>query len=257
MGIINLTPDSFYGESRLLDDGALVDRVGNMLREGATFIDLGGYSTRPGAEEVSLESELERIVPRVALLTRTFPEILISVDTFRAKVAAQCIDAGAALVNDVSGGSLDPDMLLTVARHMVPYIGMHMKGDPRTMQGLTQYDDLLPEVLRHLSAMVGKAVATGVNDVIIDPGFGFAKTVSQNFELLRNLDLFHTLRRPILVGISRKSMVYRALGTTAGDALNGTTALHMYALEKGANILRVHDVGPTIQCIALYERLLD
>ena len=256
MGIVNVTPDSFFDGGKLTNSNEIVLQVDRMLRDGATFIDLGGYSSKPGAEFVSETEELNRVVPIVKLLVEKFPDILLSIDTFRSEVAKQAIEHGAALINDISAGLLDEKMLETVAKLQVPYIMMHMKGTPKTMQSLANYDDLLKEMNFYFSERVAKARSFGLNDIIIDPGFGFAKTLEQNYELLQNLELlqFHDL--PILAGISRKSMIYNALETSPENALNGTTFLHAFCLQKGANILRVHDVKEAVECVSLF-RLLD
>lgn len=251
MGIVNVTPDSFFDGGKLTDADAVVFQVEKMLQEGATFIDLGGYSSKPGAEFVSEAEELNRVIPVVKLLVEKFPDILLSIDTFRSEVAKQAIENGAALINDISAGLLDENMLETVAKLQVPYIMMHMKGTPKTMQSLANYDDLLKEMNFYFSERIAKARRFGLNDIIIDPGFGFAKTLEQNYELLQNLELlrFHDL--PILGGISRKSMIYKALETAPEEALNGTTFLHAFCLQKGANILRVHDVKEAVECVKL------
>ena len=256
MGIVNVTPDSFFDGGKLTNSNEIVLQVDKMLRDGATFIDLGGYSSKPGAEFVSEAEELNRVVPIVKLLVEKFPDILLSIDTFRSEVAKQAIEHGAALINDISAGQLDEKMLETVAKLKVPYIMMHMKGTPKTMQSLANYDDLLKEMNFYFSERVAKARSFGLNDIIIDPGFGFAKTLEQNYELLQNLELlqFHDL--PILAGISRKSMIYKTLETSPEHALNGTTFLHAFCLQKGANILRVHDVKEAVECVSLF-RLLD
>ena len=256
MGIVNVTPDSFFDGGKLTNSNEIVLHVDKMLRDGATFIDLGGYSSKPGAEFVSEAEELNRVVPIVKLLVEKFPDILLSIDTFRSEVAKQAIEHGAALINDISAGQLDEKMLETVAKLQVPYIMMHMKGTPKTMQSLANYDDLLKEMNFYFSERVAKARSFGLNDIIIDPGFGFAKTLEQNYELLQNLELlqFHDL--PILAGISRKSMIYKTLETSPEHALNGTTFLHAFCLQKGANILRVHDVKEAVECVSLF-RLLD
>ncbi len=256
MGIVNVTPDSFFDGGKLTNSNEIVLQVDKMLRDGATFFDLGGYSSKPGAEFVSEAEELNRVVPIVKLLVEKFPVILLSIDTFRSEVAKQAIENGAALINDISAGQLDEKMLETVAKLQVPYIMMHMKGTPKTMQSLANYDDLLKEMNFYFSERVAKARSFGLNDIIIDPGFGFAKTLEQNYELLQNLELlqFHDL--PILAGISRKSMIYKALETAPEEALNGTTFLHAFCLQKGANILRVHDVKEAVECVSLYG-LLD
>ena len=254
MGIVNVTPDSFFDGGKLTDADAVVFQVEKMLQEGATFIDLGGYSSKPGAEFVSETEELNRVIPVVKLLVEKFPDILLSIDTFRSEVAKQAIENGAALINDISAGLLDENMLETVAKLQVPYIMMHMKGTPKTMQSLANYDDLLKEMNFYFSERIAKARRFGLNDIIIDPGFGFAKTLEQNYELLQNLELlqFHDL--PILAGISRKSMIYKVLETSPGEALNGTTFLNAFCLQKGANILRVHDVKEAVECVKLYLR---
>lgn len=255
MGIVNVTPDSFFDGGRLTDADAVVFQVEKMLRDSATFIDLGGYSSKPGAEFVSETEELNRVIPIVKLLVEKFPNILLSIDTFRSEVAKQAIENGAALINDISAGLLDENMLEMVAKLQVPYIMMHMKGTPKTMQSLANYDDLLKEMNYYFSERVAKARRFGLNDIIIDPGFGFAKTLEQNYELLHNLELlqFHDL--PILAGISRKSMIYKALETSPEETLNGTTFLHAFCLQKGANILRVHDVKEAVECVKLMNRL--
>lgn len=251
MGIVNVTPDSFFDGGKLTDADAVVFQVEKMLQVGATFIDLGGYSSKPGAEFVSETEELNRVIPVVKLLVEKFPDILLSIDTFRSEVAKQAIENGAALINDISAGLLDENMLETVAKLQVPYIMMHMKGTPKTMQSLANYDDLLKEMNFYFSERIAKARHFGLNDIIIDPGFGFAKTLEQNYELLQNLELlqFHDL--PILAGISRKSMIYKALETAPEAALNGTTFLHAFCLQKGATILRVHDVKEAVECVKL------
>ena len=255
MGIVNVTPDSFFDGGKLTDADAVVFQVEKMLQEGATFIDLGGYSSKPGAEFVSEAEELNRVIPVVKLLVEKFPDILLSIDTFRSEVAKQAIENGAAIINDISAGLLDENMLETVAKLQVPYIMMHMKGTPQTMQSLANYDDLLKEMNYYFSERIAKARRFGLNDIIIDPGFGFAKTLEQNYELLQNLELlqFHDL--PILAGISRKSMIYKALETAPEEALNGTTFLHAFCLQKGANILRVHDVKEAVECVKLMRQL--
>lgn len=257
MGIVNVTPDSFFDGGKLTDADAVVFQVEKMLQEGATFIDLGGYSSKPGAEFVTETEELNRVIPVVKLLVEKFPHILISIDTFRSEVAKQAIENGAALINDISAGLLDENMLETVAKLQVPYIMMHMKGTPKTMQSLANYEDLLKEMNFYFSERIAKARGFGLNDIIIDPGFGFAKTLEQNYELLQDLELlqFHDL--PILAGISRKSMIYKALETAPEAALNGTTFLHAFCLQKGANILRVHDVKEAVECVKLMRQFKE
>ena len=232
MGILNITPDSFYNGGMYKDQSNIVNQVQKMLDEGATFIDVGAYSSKPNANEVSLDEELSRILPIITLLVKQFPDIIISVDTFRAEVAKQCIAKGTALVNDISAGHLDENMLETVAKLNVPYIMMHMRGNPKTMQQQTNYDNILKEVLFYFSERITTARALGIKDIIIDPGFGFAKTLEQNFELLNVLEGFKITNLPLLAGLSRKSMIYKTLETSATEALNGTTALNMVALQK-------------------------
>ncbi|MEY8848267.1 dihydropteroate synthase [Psychroserpens sp. XS_ASV72] len=255
MGILNVTPDSFYDGGRFRNSSSIMRQVDKMLEEGATFIDVGAYSSRPNAEHVSEEEELQRIIPVVKLITKTFPEVLLSIDTFRSKIASACVDAGAALINDISAGHLDKEMLPTVADLHVPYIMMHMKGSPQTMQKMTTYKDLLKDILHYFSERISKARELGIVDLILDPGFGFAKTVEQNYELLNKLELFKMTELPFLVGVSRKSMIYKPLETSSKEALNGTTVLNTIALQKGASILRVHDVKEAMECIKLTQQL--
>ena len=254
MGILNVTPNSFYdgGKFTLSENG--LSQVGKMLEEGATFIDIGAYSSKPNAEFVSEEEELSRILPVVQSVLKQFPDALLSIDTFRSEIAAVCIENGAAIINDISAGNLDEKMMDVVAKYKVPYIMMHMRGTPQTMQSHTNYENIVKEILFYFSEKVSKARSLGINDLIIDPGFGFAKTLEQNYEVLQNLELFQMLDLPILAGISRKSMVYKPIGVTANEALNGTTVLNTIALSKGANILRVHDVKEALECAKLFER---
>ncbi|MBU2927405.1 dihydropteroate synthase [Winogradskyella psychrotolerans] len=255
MGILNVTPDSFYDGGQYKNASEILTKVETMLTDGATFIDIGGYSSRPNAENVSETEELNRVIPIIKLILKHFPHALISIDTFRSEVAKQSVEAGAALVNDISAGKLDENMLSTVGTLAVPYIMMHMKGNPKTMQQQTQYDDLTKEVIAYFAEHIAAAHHEKINDIIVDPGFGFAKTVEQNFELLNQLELLQLTDKPILAGVSRKSMIYKTLNLTSEDALNGTTALHMVALQKGAKILRVHDVKEAIECVTLYNQL--
>lgn len=255
MGILNVTPDSFYDGGQHSGKDKILAHVEKMLDEGATFLDIGGYSSRPNADDIPVEEEIKRVLPAIKLVLNNFPKALISVDTFRSEVAQAALDHGAALVNDISGGHADPKMLPLVAQYQVPVIMMHMKGTPKTMTTQTSYENLVEEILFYFAEQITTARSLGINDMIIDPGFGFAKTPEQNFELLDQLGLFLTLEVPVLVGISRKSMIYRSLGGSPEEALNGTTALHMSALERGASILRVHDVKEAIECIGLYEQL--
>lgn len=254
MGILNVTPDSFYDGGRFSSDTVILNQVEKMLLDGATFIDVGGQTTKPTAGLISVEDELKRVVPVVDLILKNFPETLLSIDTFYAKVAEETINGGAALINDVSAGNLDENMLAMVAKLQVPYIMMHMRGTPQTMQQLTQYDDLVKDVMFYFSEKINAARSLGINDLIVDPGFGFAKTLEQNFELFSKLELFQMLELPVLVGISRKSMIYKTLETTPENALNGTTALNALALSKGATILRVHDVKEAVECVKLLNK---
>ena len=255
MGILNLTPDSFYDGGKYRVKDPILRQTEKMLSEGATFIDLGGYSSRPGATNITEKEELSRLLPVVDLLQATFPGILLSIDTFRSEVANSCLQGGAALINDISAGTLDNQMIPVVAQHGVPYIMMHMRGTPQTMQDQTVYEDLMGDVLHYFSERVALARSYKINDIIIDPGIGFAKNISQNYELLKQLDIFQTLGLPVLLGVSRKSMIFKKLKTDAEHALNGTTALHMYALTKGANILRAHDIKEAVECIKLMGEL--
>lgn len=254
MGILNVTPNSFYdgGKFTLSENG--LSQVGKMLDEGATFIDIGAYSSKPNAEFVSEEEERNRILPVVRGILKKFPDALLSIDTFRSGIAAVCIENGAALINDISAGNLDEKMMDIISKYNVPYIMMHMRGTPQTMQSQTNYEDIIKEMLFYFSEKVNKARSLGINDLIVDPGFGFAKTLEQNYEILQNLELFKILDLPILAGISRKSMVYKPLGLTANEALNGTTVLNTIAVSKGTNILRVHDVKEALECVKLFER---
>ena len=255
MGILNTTPDSFYSESRKTSLTALLKSAEEMLEQGATFLDIGGYSTRPGAADISQKEELDRVVPAIEALLKKFPECIISIDTFRAKVAAEALDAGAAMVNDISSGNLDNKMLEVVAKHQVPYIMMHMRGTPQTMKELNQYKDLTQDVIFYFSEKIRAARALGINDIIIDPGFGFSKDISQNFELLSNLKKLKSLNVPILAGLSRKSTIYKTLACSPHEALNGTTVLNTMAIANGANILRVHDVKEAMECVKLMSQL--
>jgi dihydropteroate synthase len=255
MGILNVTPNSFFDGGKHSDEKAILIQVEKMLSEGATFIDIGGYSSKPSAEFVSEEEELQRLLPVVQNVGKEFPEAIISIDTFRSKVAKETIENGAAIINDISAGNLDDTMLETVSQLKVPYIMMHMKGTPQTMQSLTQYENIAKEMMFYFSERVSKARSLGISDLILDPGFGFAKTLEQNFEVLSKLELFQMLELPILAGVSRKSMVYKTLETSAEFALNGTTSLNTIALLKGAKILRVHDVKEAVECVKLYNKL--
>jgi len=255
MGILNVTPNSFYDGGKHTEEKVILKQVEKMLLEGATFIDVGGYSSKPNAEEVSEEQELQRILPVVQNISKDFPNTVISIDTFRSKVAQAAVENGAAIINDISAGNLDVKMMETVAQLQVPYIMMHMKGTPQTMQSLTQYENIIKEMLFYFSEKIALARSFGINDLILDPGFGFAKTVDQNFEVLNKLDLFQMTELPILAGLSRKSMIYKTLNTSAQFALNGTTSLNTISLMKGAKILRVHDVKEAVECVQLFNQL--
>ncbi len=255
MGIINSTPDSFYDKSRIQDNKSLGLEVEKMLNDGAEIIDIGAYSSRPNAKDISADEEANRLFPAIEFIVNKFPKATISVDTFRASIAEKSIDMGVHMINDISGGQLDDSMLAVVANKGIPYIAMHMIGRPQTMQQYTQYDNIVSDVVREVSELKNKAIKAGIMDVIVDPGFGFSKNIDQNFELLNRLDRFKLLDSPILVGISRKSMIYKSLHTTPEKALNGTTALHMVALDRGANILRVHDVKEAVECVVLHKKL--
>jgi len=255
MGVLNLTPDSFYDGGKYKNESQILSQVEKMLADGATFIDIGAYSSRPGATNISEEEEVKRIVPIIELVLEKIPSVVLSIDTFRSKVASESLDRGAALINDISAGKLDENMMFTVAKYQVPYVMMHMKGTPQNMKQMTTYKDLLKEIVFYFSERVNEARAHKINDIIIDPGFGFAKNVQQNFHLLANLNLLQNIDLPILAGLSRKSMIYKTLKTTPQEALNGTTALNMLALHNGANILRVHDVKEAMECITLFNEL--
>lgn len=255
MGILNITPNSFFDGGKHSDEKSVLSQVEKMLVEGATFVDIGAYSSKPSAEFVSEDEEISRLIPIVELILKHFPETLISIDTFRANVAKAGIESGACIVNDISAGSLDATMIKTVAKLQVPYVMMHMKGNPQTMQSMAHYENITKEMLYYFSEKVAEARSFGINDLIIDPGFGFAKTLEQNFQVMNNLELFQILELPMLVGVSRKSMVYKTLETSPDFALNGTTVLNTIALQKGANILRVHDVKEAFETIKLVSCL--
>jgi dihydropteroate synthase len=253
MGVLNVTPDSFYDGGKYTQEKAILQQAEGMLSEGASIIDIGGYSSRPGAIDISTEEEEKRVVESIKLVSKTFPEAYISVDTFRASVARESIEAGACIINDISGGTLDEKMFDTVAEMGVPYVLMHMRGTPQTMTQHTSYDNLLLDMLNYFQRRVAQLRAGGVADIIIDPGFGFAKTPDQSYEVLRQLASFQVLSLPVMAGLSRKSMIYRKLGITPQEALNGTTVLNTVALMNGATILRVHDVKEAIETIKLYK----
>lgn len=255
MGILNVTPDSFYDGNRYTTESSILNQVEKMIAEGATFIDVGGYSSRPDAADIPEEEELKRVAGAVKIIAKKFPEAILSIDTFRSAVARQAVAEGAAMINDISAGELDSNMFATMAGLNVPYAMMHMRGTAQTMKTLTTYDNLLKEVVDFFHQKIAVLEKSGVHDIIIDPGFGFAKTIEQNFQLLSHLDYFKILGKPIMVGLSRKSMIWKSLQTTPDEALNGTTALHMAALLKGCSILRAHDVKEAKEAIRLYTRI--
>jgi dihydropteroate synthase len=257
MAIMNLTPDSFYDGGKLKNHEQVLAKVQQFIDEGASIIDLGGYSTRPGAADISVEEEISRVIPVVQLIREHFRAIPLSVDTFRSQVARAALEQGASMVNDVSGATADDLMLDLIAEYQVPYVGMHMRGTPQTMNTLTDYQDIVFEIRYFFSTLAEKAAKRNINDLIVDPGLGFAKTIAQNFHLLYHLDAFKLLELPVLIGLSRKSMIYKTLNTTPENALNGSSALHMAALERGAHLLRVHDVKEAQECIKLFTQLRD
>lgn len=255
MGILNVTPDSFFAGSRKETEKEIDERIQAILNEGAAIIDLGGYSSRPDAVPVDEQEEIERLKTALELIKRHYPDTIVSVDSFRSGVARYCVEEyGVSIINDISGGELDPDMFETVAQLQVPYILMHMRGTPQTMQSLTDYTNMMEEVLLHLASRVKQLHLLGVNDIIIDPGFGFSKTLEQNYQLMHHLNDFEILELPLLVGISRKSMIYKLLQTTPEESLNGTTVLNTIALLNGANILRVHDVKAANEAVSLVSK---
>ncbi|MFT3702392.1 MAG: dihydropteroate synthase [Agriterribacter sp.] len=253
MGILNITPDSFYAKSRRQEEDEILSLAAQMTNEGAAILDIGGQSTRPGSVRINTEEEIARVVPAIEIVIKTFPQSIISIDTYSSKVAEAAIQAGASIVNDISSGDMDNGMLQTVAFHNVPYICMHMLGTPDTMQQHAKYADVTKEVLDYLSAKIQQCKKAGINDIIIDPGFGFGKTIQHNFTLLRFLSVFKILQCPILAGLSRKSTIYKTLGISADEALNGTTVLNTIALMNGANILRVHDVKAAKEAVDLFK----
>ena len=257
MGILNVTPDSFYSASRKNTDQEIAGRVQTILAEGGSMIDIGAYSSRPGADDVSAEEEMNRLRGGLKILRDIAPDAVVSVDTFRADVAKMCVEEyGVQIINDISGGELDEHMFSTVAELGVPYILMHMKGDPQTMQNGPHYDDLLSEMLRYFGSKVQQLHELGVKDKILDPGFGFAKTLEHNYELMNRMQDLQVLELPMLVGVSRKSMIYRLLGTSPEEALNGTSVLNTLALLKGASILRVHDVKEAVEVVQIVKKML-
>lgn len=255
MGILNITPDSFYDGGKFKDSKSILVQTEKLISEGATFVDVGAYSSRPGADFVSENEELHRIIPVVELILKHFPKTLISIDSFRANVIRECVNAGAVISNDISAGHLDDQMMKTIGELGIPYIMMHMRGTPKTMQNLTHYDHLITEIFSYFSERIQLAKQHEIMDVVIDPGFGFAKTLSQNYELLGKLEFFQNLNCSILCGVSRKSMIYKTLNCLPKEAQNGTTALNMVALMNGTNILRVHDVKEALECVKLFNQL--
>jgi len=257
MGIINSTPDSFYEGSRQLNTDKALHKAEQMINEGATILDIGGQSTRPDSTLIEADEELRRVLPVIECIRKKFPEIFISIDTFYAKVAKNAMHAGADIVNDISGGNMDENMLATVASLQVPFVCMHMKGTPQNMQHQANYTDVTKEVLFYFEERINACRNAGIKDIILDPGFGFSKNATHNFQLLKDFAVFKTLDKPLLLGISRKSFIYKTLGITANDALNGTTALHAIGLINGASILRVHDVKEAMQTIQLIQSYLE
>ena len=255
MGILNITPDSFFDGGKFKSDANILKHTEKMLSEGATFIDVGGYSSRPNAQHISEDEELRRVIPVVDLLIKKFPKVLISIDTFRSNVATKCVNIGACMINDISAGNMDVKMFTTVAKLQVPYIIMHMQGTPQTMQKSPKHVDIVHEVIHYFSKKVNELHALNVNDIIIDVGFGFGKTPEQNYELLKNLSLLKNLEVPILTGISRKSMLYKLLKITSAKALNATTVANTMALMNGTNILRVHDVKEAVEAIIIVNAI--
>ncbi|RTY82458.1 dihydropteroate synthase [Flavobacterium sp. GSP27] len=255
MGILNVTPNSFFDGGKYKNETEILSHTEKMLLDGATFIDVGTYSSKPNAEFVSEQDEISRIIPVIDLILKQFPETIISIDTFRSEVAKASIENGASIINDIAAGNLDDKMLEIIAKYNVPYIMMHMRGNPQTMQTLTDYDDIVKEMVFYFSEKVAMARSFGINDLIIDPGFGFAKTIAQNYEVFQKMDLFNILKLPLLVGVSRKSMIYKTLDTSIENALNGTTVLNTLALTKGAKILRVHDVKEAVECVTLFNKI--
>jgi dihydropteroate synthase len=253
MGIINTTPDSFYADSRKYSIDAALKQAESMLQEGTTILDIGGQSTRPGSELVGENEEADRVLPIIEAIAKAFPKAFVSVDTFYASVARQSTVAGAAIINDVSGGTMDENMLQTVGALHIPFVCMHMKGMPQTMQQYAKYEDVVKEVLDYFIQKLSDCKAAGIHDIIVDPGFGFAKTIAHNFQLLQHLSVFKVFEKPLLTGLSRKGTVQKTLNVTAAEALNGTTVLHTIALLNGAHILRAHDVKEAVEAVQLVE----
>lgn len=255
MSILNTTPDSFFDGGKYNSIDKALKKVELDLKMGASIIDIGGYSSKPNGLEVSIEEEIKRTIPYIEKIVASFPDVKISIDTFRGKVASLALDAGAGMINDISAWNMDDKMLEIIKKHKMPYVLMHMKGTPKTMQRNPNYTNLINDIIRFLSKKVNQLKEYGINDIIIDPGFGFGKTISDNYKLLKNLESLKVLNLPILIGLSRKSMIYKILGTSNLDSINGTTALNMFALSKGAKILRVHDVKQAMECIKLNQEI--
>ena len=255
MGILNITPDSFYDGGRYNSKDEIKKQIEKMVISGADIIDVGGYSSRPGAKDINIEDELNRVIPVIEIIKQKFPKIIVSIDTFRSEVANEAIISGADIVNDISGGNLDSAMFETVSKHKVPYILMHMRGNPGNMMSKTNYENVTKDVCRYFSERIDKAKSYGINDIIIDPGFGFGKSIDHNFEILNNLGKFKDFKKPLLAGISRKSMIYKFLNTSPSKALNGTSILNTIALNNGADMLRVHDIIEAKECLALFNKL--
>lgn len=256
MGILNVTPDSFYDGGRYLDEDSLLARVAQMIKEGVDIVDIGACSTRPGAEEIDFETEMQRLLPALKIIRSFYPEVILSVDTFRSQIAQTAIqDFGIDIVNDISAGNSDPDILKVIASYNVPYVVMHMQGTPQNMQLNPVYTSVVTEVVQFLASRIIKLKEAGICDIIVDPGFGFGKSINHNYELLAGLEALKMLELPVLVGLSRKSMIWKVIGKSAPEALNGSTALNMVALQKGANILRVHDVAAAVETIKLFKQL--
>lgn len=258
MGILNVTPDSFFKESRYGSDGEIIAAALRMAEEGVDIIDIGGYSSRPGAEDISEEEESKRVFNAIKLVVREMPDAIVSVDTFRSVIASRAVEeCGACIINDITGGEADPLMYSVVGKLNVPYVLMHMRGTPQTMNSLTSYDDIVADILKWYAPRIHRLRSAGVNDIILDPGFGFAKTISQNFEMLRRLNEFSVAGLPIMAGLSRKTTIWKTLGITADEALNGTTVLNTVALMKGADILRVHDIREAVEAVRLIKEIYN
>jgi dihydropteroate synthase len=255
MGVINVNEDSFYADSRSLDADVVLEKASKMLSEGASILDLGAMSSRPGATIIDEETEVNRLIPVIRTLLNEFSDVIISIDTMHSTVAKACVEQGASIINDISAGNYDAKMMETVANLNVPYVMMHMQGLPSDMQLNPSYDDVVMDILKYFVKKVHQAKSLGIKDIILDPGFGFGKTLDHNYELMKSLEQFLIFEYPVLVGISRKSMINKLLNIKAADALNGTTVLHMFALQKGAKILRVHDVNEAVECIKIYQKL--